>query len=220
MPNLFAPLADKLALAKSWPGIDPEDVDNALAEASQSGTLAGYEAESPHTPLLDIVVTAYRESVPATLLYARDRMREVHGDLYHQQDSAYGVGVNERRVRLLEGTKPFVPNRIVIEVVDLGANRGEDLSSRDVHMAPVEQLAGFAVLYAASQSPKWVRRMDGEKVPYVFAAAILLDVTADGKSYACMPRLWRIGAHAELAVGCVDQRHFGSALPVLREFRR
>ena len=217
----FAPLQDKIAQVKSWPGINPADVDAAVALAMENGTIAGYEAESGKNPLLGIVITVYRESVPATLLYARDRMRESHGDRYYQRNAAYAEGVNEKRVKLLEGSKPFTPNRIVVEVVDLGANwnRKDGVIGRNVQKAQASQLASFAVLYAASQSPEWVRQMDGEKVPYALAAALLLNVPGcDG--WACMPSVWRNGAEVRLDGSHVDGRFHYVAFPVLREYKR
>lgn len=217
----FAPLQDKIAQVKSWPGINPADVDAAVALATENGTIAGYEAESGKNPLLDIVITVYRESVPATLLYARDRMKESHGDRYYQWDAAYAEGVDEKRVKLLEGSKSFTPNRIVVEVVDLGANwnRKDGVIGRDVQKAQASQLASFAVLYAASQSPEWVRQMDGEKVPYALAAALLLSVP-DYDEWADMPSVWHNGAHAKLSGHRVDSRFRYDAFPVLREYQR
>lgn len=213
----FAPLANKIAQVKSWPGINPADVDAAVALATANGTIAGYEAEVDKSPFLDVVVTVYRESVPATLLYARDRMREVYGDHYYQWDAAYAEGVDKKRVKLLKGSKPFTPNRIVVEVVDLGANwnRKDGVIGRDVQRAQAAQLAGFAVLYAVSQSPEWIRQMDGEKVPYAIAAALLLSVPG-----TCMPYVWSNGASAELGGSPVDTRCDDSAFPVLREYKR
>ncbi len=217
----FAPLKDKIAQVKSWPGINPADVDAAVALATENGTIAGYEAESGKSPLLDIVITIYRESVPATLLYARDRMKESHGDRYCQWDAAYAEGVDEKRVKLLKGSKPFTPNRIVVEVVDLGANwnRKDGAIVRDVQKAQASQLASFAVLYAASQSPEWVRQMDGEKVPYALATALLLNVPVY-RGWAYTPHVWHYGAFAELHGDRVCDRFCSNAFPVLREYQR
>lgn len=217
----FAPLARKIAQVKSWLGINPADVDAAVALAKENGTIAGYEAEVADNPLLDIVITVYRESVPETLVYARGRMREVHGDSYYQWDDAYAEGVDEKRVKLLEGAKPFTPNRIVVEVVDLGANwnRKDGVVGRDIQKAQATQLAGFAVLYAASQSPGWVRQMDGEKVPHALAAGLLLNVH-DYDEWAYMPTVWLNGGNAELGGDRVGSRFLSDALPVLRQYQR
>ena len=118
----FTPLADKLQVVKTWPDINPADVDTAFALATENGTIAGYNAEVGKNVHLDAVVTCYRESLPATLLYGRDRMKDTWGDKYSEWTEAYAQGVDEKRVQAIPGAKPFVPNRVVIEVVDFGAN--------------------------------------------------------------------------------------------------
>lgn len=215
----FAPLADKIAQVKFWPGINPAAVDAAVALAKENGTIAGYEAEVAGNPLLDIVITVYRESVPATLLYARDRMKDVYCDRYFQWNAAYTDNVDERRVKLIDGAKPFNPNKIVVEVVDLGANwnREGGVNVLGVQQAQAARLAGFTVLYAASQSPEWVRQMDGENVPYPLAAALRLNVPEyDGHAY--MPVVCRRGVNTYLGGDRVDSRHPLAACPVLREY--
>lgn len=53
----FTPLAEKLEAVKRYPGVTKEMIAAALAEATTSGRLARYEAESSKNPLLDAVVT-------------------------------------------------------------------------------------------------------------------------------------------------------------------
>jgi hypothetical protein len=61
--------------------------------------------------------------------------------------------------------------------------------------------------------------MDGEKVPYALAAALLLDVPGYG-GWACMPGVSSYGADAGLNGDHVGNRFCRSAFPVLREYKR
>ena len=217
----FTPLADKLEMIKSWPGIKPEDVDAALKAAMENGTIAGYETEVGKNPFLDILVTVYRESIPATLVYARERMQEAWGEKYYEWTEAYAQNVDDERVKAVPGAKPFIPNRIVIEVVDFGANwnRKDGLILEDVQKAQAPQLADFAVIYNAVQSPEWLRQMDGEKVPYALVAALLLSVPG-GDSWRYSPSVWHRGGKAGLGGDHVGHRFDDRAVPVLREYKR
>ena len=216
----FTPLADKLAMVKTWPGISPEDVDAALKAAMENGTIAGYESEVGKNPLLDIVVTVYRESIPFTLVYARERMQEAWGEKYYKWVEAYAQDVDDDRVKPIPGAKPFIPNRIVIEVVDFGANwdRKDGLILENVQKAQPGKLADFAVIYNAAQSPEWLRQMDGEKVPYAFVAALLLSVPGSG-SWRYSPYVWHGDDEAGLYGDHVELRFNDHAMPVLREYK-
>jgi hypothetical protein len=75
----WAPLEDVVVQVKSWPGINPDLVDAAVKEAETNGTIAGYEAESAEKPKLGLVIDVARESLPATLQYSRDRVKETWG---------------------------------------------------------------------------------------------------------------------------------------------
>ena len=216
----FVPLADKIAMVKTWPGINPEDVDAALATAMENGTIAGYESEVGKNPLLDIVVTVYRESIPATLVYARERMREAWCEKYSEWEVAYAQDVDDDRVKAIEGAKSFVANRIVIEVVDFGANwdRQNGIVLETVQKAQAPKLADFAVIYNAVESPKWVEQMDGEKVPYALVAALLLNVPGYD-SWRFSPYVWHYGGKAKLDGNHVEDGFDESAMPVLREYK-
>jgi hypothetical protein len=222
----FTPLADKIALVNSWPGINADEVDAAVTVALNNGTIAGYEAEVGENRLLDIVVTPYRESIPATLLYARERMQEAWGDEYSEWAEAYAQDVDDDRVKAIPGAKPFIPNRIVIEVVDFGANsnRESGFYLEDVQKAEgAVQLADFAIIYNAIQSPEWLRQMDGEKVPYAIVAALLLSVYGYGSwwcSWQSSPGVWHHGGKVELGRGKVGNQFCGYATPVLRNYKR
>lgn len=227
--SCFTPLTEKLAMVKTWPNINPEDVDAAFVTAMENGTIAGYESEAGKIPLLDIVVTVYRKSIPATLIYARERMREAWGEeKYSEWEAAYAQSDDDERVKAIPGAKPFIPNRIVIEVVHLGANwnRGVGIVLEEVQKAQAPKLADFAVIYNVIQSPKWVEQMDGENVPYAMVAALLLNVPGYG-SWRCSPGVkWRRG-HRKLLYGdkmllngyLVSRRCFFDAMPVLREYK-
>ena len=216
----FPPLADKLEVVKTWPDINPADVDTAFALATENGTIAGYNAEVGKNVHLDAVVTCYRESLPATLLYGRDRMKDTWGDKYSEWTEAYAQGVDEKRVQAIPGAKPFVPNRVVIEVVDFGANwnKRDGTKLKDVQKAQAGQLADFAVLFNASQSPEWVQQMDGTNVPHAIMAALLLSVPEyDAQSYS--PHVWHDGDGARLDGDRVGDRFSGGAMPVFREYK-
>ncbi len=242
----FTPLADKIAMVKTWPGINPADVDAAFATAMENGTIAGYEAEVGKNPFLDIVVTVYRESIPATVVYARERMREVWGDKYSEWEAAYAQDVDDDRVKAIPGAKQFTPNRIVIEVVDFGANWNlkDGVVLEEVQKSQAAQLASFAVIYNAVQSPKWLWQMDGKKVPYALVAALLLNVPNHRRDreteemerammYALIidrplpyeawrysPSVLRDGGEARLSGDYVGCRFHNCAVPVLREYKR
>jgi len=215
----FTPLADKLEVVKTWPDINPADVDTPFALATENGTIAGYNAEVGKNVHLDAVVTCYRESLPATLLYGRDRMKDTWGDKYSEWTEAYAQGVDEKRVQAIPGAKPFVPNRVVIEVVDFGANwnKRDGTKLKDVQKAQAGQLADFAVLFNASQSPEWVQQMDGTNVPHAIMAALLLSVPRCGK-WPYSPCVWRDRDGADLSGFHVDRTFGGSAMPLFREY--
>lgn len=215
----FNPLTDKIAMVKSWPGVNPVDVDAAFEAAKADGTIALFEAESPKNELLDIVIVVYLSTLWETLLYARERMRETWGEeKYSEWAAAYAQDVDENRIKAILGAKPFIPNRIVFEVVDFGANWNpkDGTVLFEVQKTQVGQLADFAVIYEASESPKWVEQMNGTKVPYAIAAALLLSVPgSDGWSYS--PDVWRSDGRAKLYGRYVDSRFYRHAMPVRRE---
>jgi hypothetical protein len=216
----FTPLADKIAMVKSWPDINPADVDAAVALARENGTIAGFKAESPDNPLLDLVIVVYRESLPATLLYGRALMMETFEGRYAEWEEAYAGGVDHERVELIPGACEFRPNTIEVQAVDFGANwdrqHGNVLS--DVQKAQAGALADFAGLFNASQSPKWVEQMDGKTVPYTILAALLLSVPGYGvRSYS--PSVWHRGGKAKLFGIHVDSRFREVSMAVIRKYK-
>lgn len=210
----FTPLAEVLEAVKRYPGVTEADVEKALAEATESGRLARYEEESPKNPLLVTVVTVYRASVPETLCYARDRMADAFGDTFTQWEEAYVEGVDENRVRLLEGA-PDHRNCVRIEVVDLGAHW--DLKNGFIPKnVRSPKSATFAVIYAAAQNPEWVRQMNGRDVPYALSGGLELNVPGRGL-WASLPYVWRSGDEAGLDGHWLGRRYRGYALPCLWE---
>lgn len=213
----FTPLADKLDLVRSWPGVQEDQIDAAQKEFASSERRRRYEAEMEKKPFLEVVATVYRASIPETLVYARDRYREAFDrDHFAQWEEAYGGEVDDNRGRLFKGV-PDHRNCIRIEVVDLAANwnREDGFIPRDVRDS---NSAAFAVIYAAAQSPAWVRQMDGEKVPYAFVGGLELNVPGYDE-WMVVPRVWfsqgidraRLRAHR-----CDDHFH-GSSVPILWE---
>lgn len=174
----FMTLAGKVAMVKRWPGIDPEDVDVALAAAIEDGTIAGYKREVEKNPLLDIVVTVYRATLAETVSYARERMRDAWENNRCMPEEYVPRSLADYDVKTIDGAKPFTPNRIVIEVVDFGANWGRKRSRvlEDVRKSQAPKLADFALLYNTVQSPEWVKQMNGVDVPYVVVAPLLIHV--------------------------------------------
>ena len=218
----FTKLADKIAMVKSWPGVKPADVDAAFEAAKADGTIAGFEAESPRNHLLDIVIVVYLATLWETLLYARERMRETWGeDKYNEWEAVYAQGVDENRIKAIVGAKPFVPNRIVIEVVDFGANWNpkDGTVLAEVQKTQADQLADFAGIYNASESPKWVEQMDGKKVPYSIAAALLFNIP-DFSGWFDSPGVWLNEVGARLSGACVDDRFHKDAMPVRKVFKK
>ena len=218
----FTPLADKIALVKSWPGINPNEVDAAVALAHEDGTIAGFETESPDNPLLDLVIVIYRNDVPATLRYGRARMREVWNDHYIEWADAYEQGVDDKRVELIPGASAFKPNTIVVQAVDFGANWHPDDGCpflEDIQMSQAGRLADFATLFNASQSPNWVEQMDGVSVPFTILAALLINAPRSGLSVRS-PVIWHDKKYHEMGFGGFNiyDRFHGNSTAVVRDF--
>lgn len=210
----FTPLAEKLEVVKRYPGVTEADITAALETARSSGRLARYEEASPENSLLDVVVTVYRASVPETLLYARDRMRDTFGDAFAQWEDVYGQNVDENRVRLLEGV-PDHQNCVRIEVVDLGAHWDPKNGFIPKGVRSVKS-ATFAAIYAVAQNSEWFRQMDGKTVPYALVGGLELNVPGNDL-WADLPNVWHNGARAKLDGNWLGARYRGSALPCLWE---
>lgn len=210
----FTPLAEVLEAVKRYPSVTEADIALALEEAQRSGRLARYEEASPKNPLLTPVVTVYRATVPETLCYARDRMAEAFGDTFAQWEEAYGSGVDENRVRLLEGA-PDHRNCIRIEVVDLGAHWDpkNGFIPKDVRSI---KSATFTVIYAAAQNPEWVRQMNGRDVPYALSGGLELNVPGYDL-WARLPDVWHRGGEAGLDGRWIGYQEHEYALPCLWE---
>ncbi len=215
----FNSLADKIARVKSWPGIDSADVDTAVRRAHEDGVIAGFEAERLSNPLLDLVIVVSRDSISSTLLYGRARFMEAFEGDYAEWEGAYAHGVDEGRVDSISGAGEFQPNTIKLQVVDFGANwdpiHGNVL--RDVQKVQVGELARFAALFNASQSPTWIRGMNGIDVPFVILGALRLSVPGY-RERLYSPGImhddgaWLLGY---LTVG----RYYASSVPMVREYR-
>ncbi|NQV12312.1 hypothetical protein HQ524_03030 [Candidatus Uhrbacteria bacterium] len=216
----FTPFADKIAMVKAWNGVDPKDVTAAVELADRNGTIAGFKAESPDNPLLDLVIVPCRENVPTTLLYGRKHMKEAFDGRFDEWEVAYAQGVDENRVKLIPGAREFRPNTIVVQAVDFGANWDLENGNvlHDVQEAQAGKLADFAGLFNASQSPKWVEQMDGTNVPYAILAALLLSVP-DYDSWAYSPDVWHDAGGAKLHGDHVGSRFHGHSMAVVREYK-
>ena len=210
----FTSLEDKIKMVKRWQGVNPKDIDDALAVAVKDGTISGYESEVARNPFLDIVVVIYLESVQSTFWYA-----------------VTGLGDYIRRdvedIKLIEGTELFIPNQIRIEVVDFGAlvfHKNDHITH--VQKQYASQLAHFAVLYNARQSPKWIEQTrygDDDTLPY-FATATSLLLRKRGKNeWNSTPQIeCRHLGRAE--VMCTNIGNVGAgnrvAMPIYRRYNR
>lgn len=148
-------------------------------------------------------------------------MKEAWGNKYSEWEVAYAQGVDANRVRAIEGAKAFTPNCVVVEVVDLGANcdRNHGLVLEEVQKAKAAELADFAVLYAAIQSPEWVKQIDSNIVPIVLVAALLLNVPG-GDGWNVSPFFWHDGVKANLYGRGVKDRFSNSSMPILMAPKR
>ncbi|MDD5251036.1 MAG: hypothetical protein PHT12_00205 [Patescibacteria group bacterium] len=173
----FTPLVEVLEMARAYPEVSGIAIDAALREFSESGLAGRYEAELPRNEFLHTAVCVYRESVPATLAYARDRMRDAFGDKFRQYQPVYRADL-AKRVRLADNATDHPHNTVRIEVVGLAdkwdAKRG--VVARGVH----GRAAHAAVIYAAAQNPTWVSRMNGETVPGAIVGGYCLDEYGGG----------------------------------------
>ena len=214
----FHALAQKLEMVRQWPGVTSQQVDAALKEAQ--GRITLFEQASPSEPLLNIVVSVYKEDAPSTLKYARDRMRDTFGDTFSQWDDAYGKEIDENRVRYLQGEdgQPIVPvyrNCVRIEVVDLGAhfNKKDGLIMQDVRG---KDSAHVAVIYAAAQDPAWVLQIDGNNVPWCIAAGLELCVSGYA-AWVSSPSVVCNDDEAGLGARNIVGRSHHAAVAVFRE---
>ncbi|MFH1253601.1 MAG: hypothetical protein V1664_04720 [Candidatus Uhrbacteria bacterium] len=216
--GIWSPLDDVVAMAREYEGVTGDMIDIMLAKARDRGLFELFEAELPKSRLLAPVIVSNRESVPATLLFGRALMRTAHSEKYSEWDAAYANGVDDKRIKLIEGARTFVPNELALHIVDFGANwnRRDGTVLAEVQQKQIGHLADFEPLFAASQHPEWVRQMDGEKIPYAIMAALLLSVP-DYDEWSLSPGVWRGGGRAELSGDYVDCRFYERAMPVRRE---
>ena len=99
------------------------------------------------------------------------------------------------RLRLHEGIEHKVGLRW--EVIDLGCNRNKKLM--DVRNSKSSPHAG--ILAAAALHPNWVKSMDGDKVPYVFAPGYEVQVPG-GKPWTSVPYLYFDSGDREIQLRC------------------
>lgn len=215
--GMYHSLSDKLETVRSWPGVTGAMLDAALKEATDSGRIARFDAESPDDKGLNIVVSVYQDNAPDTLVYARARMKDTFGERFSQWDEAY---LTHGRVRYLRDDQghiivPVYRNCVRIEVVDLFAswNRKRGMVPCDIRNT---NSAHFAVLFVAAQDPDWVWAMDGEKVPYVVAGGLELNVPGYDQ-WASVPGVGRDGREADLYGYWHGFRYSDTSLPSLRE---
>jgi len=219
--EIWTPLNDIVEIARGYDGVSGDQIDFMLKTARENGLVDGFEAESPKNPLLAPVVVKNCETVPATLLFGRELMRQEWGEKYSEWEAAYAQGVDDKRVKPVEGAPLFEPNKLTLQIVDFGANWNplDGTVLKDVQAAQAGKLAGFEVIFAPSQHPEWFRQMDGEKIPFAIAAALLLSVPGRDE-WSLSPSVWHGHDRARLD-GCrVGDRFRSYAVPVRREFNK
>lgn len=218
--GIWTPMSDVVEIAREYEGVTGDQIDAMLKTARDNGLIEGFERESDSRPLLAPVIVRNRESVPATFLYGRELMQKAWDGKYTEWGEAYAQGVDDDRVKLIPGARAFVPDELVLHIVDFGANwnRRDGLILEDIQKAQAGQLAAFEALFAASQHSEWLRQMDGKEVPYALMAALLLNVPGYD-AWRCSPNVWHNGVKAELYGNHVEDRFNGHAMPVLREYK-
>ncbi len=112
------------------------------------------------------------------------------------------------RLRLHKGIEHKVGLRW--EVIDLGCSRNK--KPMDVRNAKSSPHAG--ILAAAALHPNWVKSMDGDKVPYVFAPGYEVQVP-DERPWTNVPRLFFARDDREIQLSCnwCDYYHSSWAVP-------
>jgi len=217
--GIWTPLNDIVEIAREYEGVTGEQIDAMLRTAADNGLIEGFERESDSRPLLAPVIVRNRESIPTTFLYGRELMQKAWDGKYSEWGEAYAQDVDDNRVKLIPGARAFVPDELVLHIVDFGANwnRRDGVVMEEVQRTQAGKLAVFDALFAASQHPEWMRQMDGEKIPYALMAALLLNVPG-GDSWRISPYVWRYGVKAELFGSLVESRFSRHTMPVLREY--
>lgn len=221
--SMWTPLDDLIENVRGYDGVNGAKIDAALKTARENGTMKAIEAlraEKPEDFLVAPVITVNRPTIHETLLFGRFCAQQGWGDKYTEWMEAYAIGVDEKRVELILGVRPFVPDELAIRIVDFGANwdpkNGNVL--KEIQQAQAARLAGFEVIFAMSQHPEWVRRMDGKTVPYALAASLLLSVPYRGaRSHS--PYVWHDGVRVRFHGYHVDDRFHRHSMPLVQEFK-
>lgn len=218
--GIWTRIKDIVEIAREYDGVTGEQIDAMWKTAGDCGLIEGFEHESDSRPLLAPVIVRNRESVPATFLYGRELMQKAWDGKYTEWGDAYVQGVDDDRIKLIPGARTFVPNELVLHIVDFGANwnRRDGVVMEEVQRTQAGELAVFDALFAASQHPEWVTQMDGKNIPYAIMAALLLGVSGRG-SWRFSPHVWHGGDETGLSGLLIEGRFGSSAMPVLREYK-
>ena len=169
----FCSLKAKAALVREWPNVDEKVLGDALHSAHAEGLVSCYEKEVEKNPYLDLVICIHLSTPAETARYATQRLLWPGEDLnrYLYRD------LTNDRVMWQDKARPFVPNCIFVEMVDLGANviNTNTPSTPSEIMANItEPLAGFSVLYAASQNPSYIDELS--RLPYPLMGAMQVKI--------------------------------------------
>lgn len=214
-------IEDILGQVRSWPGINVDQVNMAYRRALDDGTIDFYKNEAGSNPQYGLVLTPNLDDLASTFQYAVERLKEVFGPCFTQWPKAYHQPMTTDRIRSVQGSPLFVPGRIKFEIVDFGAYwNAEQAFYPDalMHEKP-RDLAGVQVLFAASQHPNWIRRMDGSTNPFTLAPALLLN-TDNQHPWSTTPRIWKDGEKIDLDASHIQAQCRLSSAPRVKIFLR
>lgn len=236
--DIWTPLSDVVEIARGYDDVTGGQIDGMLKTARENNLIEGFQSESASRVSIAPVIVRNYETVPDTFLYGRKLMRRRWGHSYDELKPAYAKDVDDNRIKLIPGTRPFVPDELTLRIVDFGANwnrllirSGHSLRMEEIQKTQAGQLAVFEALFAVSQHPEWMQKMDPKKIPFVVMAALLLNVPdrADYAAWRCSPFVWRILDHSPwlpskeivaLDARSIDQKLGYSAMPVVLEYKR
>lgn len=123
----------------------------------------------------------------------------------------------EASIRLLEGIT-HEPG-LCWEVIDFGANWDKTNGTAPITVRTPANSPHAGILAAAAHFPKWLKRMDGSKVPYVWGPGY--QVSVPGRDpWRHVVYLYRGGSGPHLDACWDDDRRSRYAVPVCRERRR
>lgn len=161
--DLFTPFEEKLEQVRRYPQLSDAAIDDAVFEAQTNGLLNQYERERFANDWIDVVISIYRGTIWDTMLYATERIRDVHEERFSKLTSlVLGQYESDRLELACEADHPT--DVVKIELIDFGAYWGQG----SVGVVPQHLHARFAhagALYGVAQNPRWALEMGSGEVP-------------------------------------------------------